>query len=50
MPKAKRTRKNKYGVSDPGERRFNGRTYHSKTEMLYARELFHMRQLSLIHI
>jgi len=35
--------KNKYNVSKPEERRYNGRTYASKAEMRYAMLLYQLR-------
>ena len=35
--------RNKYKVSPPSERRFNGRTYGSKAEMRYAEQLYVLR-------
>ena len=36
--------KNKYKVSPPDERRYNGRTYASKAEMEYAKELYMLKK------
>ena len=37
--------RNKYKVSPPDERRFNGRTYGSKAEMYYAQQLYKLREI-----
>ena len=37
------TKKNKYNVSPPEDRRYNGRTYASKAEMRYAMLLYQLR-------
>lgn len=37
--------RNKYKVSPPDERRFNGRTYGSKAEMYYAQQLYKLREM-----
>jgi len=41
-------RRHKYKVAPAKDRRFNGRTYASKAEMLYAKHLFAMRESALI--
>lgn len=40
--------RNKYRVASPEDRQFMGRTYASKAEMLYAVELYRMRDAGLI--